>query len=167
MTHFLFFFLYFLVYFVTVIAIFVFFTFEGINVSPNYKVEVVYVLDSSSTVGPENYKLLKDFTKALARVLNHSPNYTQSAVITFGSFPYTPIRMGSHRDLETFSQAVDNLRYLGGNSNLDIAVTFAARAFSSDDPKVPNIIIVVSNKDPSSRESVDMLAGTLRREGKV
>ena len=167
MTHFFFFFIFSCLFCNSYCHIFFSSTYEGLNVPQNYKVEVVYVLDSSSFVGPENYNLEKEFTKALARVLNHNPNYTQSAVITFGSLPDMRIRMGSHRDLETFSQAVDNLRYLGGNSNLDFAVAFAARAFSTDDPKVPNIVIVVSNKDPSSKESVDMLAGTLRREGKV
>lgn len=136
-------------------------------VPENYKAEVIYVLDSSSSVGPENYKLEKEFTKALARVLNHSPFHTQSAVIIFDNFPETPIRMGSYRDIGRFSEAVDNLRYLGGGSHLHFALTFAARGFSTDDPKVSKIIIVLTNKDPSSRESIESLSQTLSQEGKV
>lgn len=139
----------------------------GKVVPENYKAEVIYVLDSSSFVGPENYKLEKDFTKALARVLNHSPFHTQSAVIIFHNFPEISIRMGSYRDIGRFSEAVDNLRYLGGGSHLHFALPFAARGFSTDDPKVSKIIIVLTNKDPSSRESIESLSQTLTQEGKV
>ena len=136
-------------------------------VPDNYKAEIVYVLDSSSFVGKENYKLEKEFTKALARMLNHGPTGTKSAVITFYSFPQRPIRMGRYTDIGRFSEAVDNLRYLGGSSQLDFALTIAAVEFSTDSPKVPKIVIVLTNKDPSRRGSIESLAETFRQEGKV
>lgn len=126
------------------------------------------MVDSSSFVGPKNYRIEKGFIKALARVLNHSPSHTQSSVIIFDSFPETPIRMGSYPDIGRFSEAVDNLRYLGSpSSQLDFALTFAARGFSTNRPEVPKIIIVLTNKDPPNSGSIDSLAGILRREGKV
>lgn len=100
-------------------------------------------------------------------MLNHNPNSTQSAVITFDSFLERPIRMGSHEDIGNFSKAVDNLRFLGGESDLQFALTYAAIEFSRNDPEIPEIIIVVTNKDPSNRESMDSLAKTLRRDGKI
>lgn len=137
-------------------------------VPKDYKAEVIYVVDSSSFVGLDNYRTEKYFVKSLARVLNHSPTHTQSSVIIFDSFPETPIRMGSYRELGSFSEAVNNLRYLGGpSSRLDFALTFAARGFTTNRPGVPKVIIVLTNKDPSNRGSIDSLAGMLRREGKV
>ena len=137
------------------------------RVPENFKVKVVYVLDSTTFVGAENFELEKDFTKALARRLNHNPNMTQSAVIIFDSFPDISIRMGSFKDIKRFSEAVDNLRYFGGHSQLHFALPFAGRAFSKDDPTVPQIIIIITNKDPTNSNSIDTLAGNLRREGKV
>lgn len=134
--------------------------------SQDYKAEVIYVLDSSSFVGPENYRKEKDFVKALARVLNHNPNYTQSSVITFDSFYDSPIPMGTYREIDRFSEAVDNLRYTGSpSSQLHFALAFAVRGFSRDKPDVPKIIIVITNQDPQNRASIDSLAGILRREG--
>ena len=92
---------------------------------------------------------------------------TQSAVIIFDSFPDISIRMGSFKDIKRFSEAVDNLRYFGGDSQLHFALPFAGRAFSKDDPTVPQIIIIITNKDPTNSNSIDTLAGNLRREGKV
>ena len=139
--------------------------FADIMAPEDYEAEVIYVLDSSHFVGPENYQLLKNFTKALARALNHSPTHTKSAVIVFNSFPRRPILMGSYRDINSFSEAVDNLRYLGGRSQLVFALTFATIGFSSS--KVPKVIIVVTNKDSPRRDSIESLAETLRRDGKV
>lgn len=138
------------------------------TIPKDYKAEVIYVVDSSSFVGPENYRTEKEFVKALARVLNHSPTGTQSSVIIFDAFLETPIRMGSYPELGRFSEAVDNLRYLGGpSSQLSFALTFAARGFSTNRPDVPKIIIVLTNKDPPNAGSIDSLAGILRREGKI
>ena len=134
----------------------------------DYKAEVVYVVDSSSFVGLDNYQIEKDFVKSLARVLNHSPNHTQSSVITFDSIPETPIRMGSYRELGSFSEVVTNLRYRGrSSSRLDFALPFAARGFSINRPDVPKIIIVITNKDTPNRGDIESLARIIRQEGKV
>ncbi|KAK2561274.1 Collagen alpha-6(VI) chain [Acropora cervicornis] len=139
---------------------------SGTRVPENFKVKVVYVLDSSTFVGAENFELEKDFTKALARLLNHNPNITQSAVITFDSFPKISIAMGSVKDIRGFSEAVDNLRYSGGDSQLHFALTVAGISFSRDDPTVPQIIIIITNRDPTNRDSIDSLARNLPRNGK-
>lgn len=129
---------------------------------------MIYVVDSSSFVGLDNYRTEKDFVKSLARVLNHGPSHTQSSVIIFDSFLETPIRMGSYREIGSFSEAVNNLRYLGGSSSrLDFALAFAARGFSTNRPDVPKIIIVITNKDPPNRGPIDALADIIRQEGKA
>ena len=129
---------------------------------------MTYVVDSSSFVGLDNYRTEKDFVKSLARVLNHGPSHTQSSVIIFDSFLETPIRMGSYREIGSFSEAVNNLRYLGGSSSqLDFALAFATRGFSTNRPDVPKIIIVITNKDPPSRGPIDALADIIRQEGKA
>ena len=134
----------------------------------DYKAEVIYVVDSSSFVGLDNYQIEKDFVKSLARVLNHSPSQTQSSVIIFDSFLETPIRMGSYRELDSFLEAVNNLRYRGGSSSrLDIALAFAVRGFSTNRPDVPKIIVVITNKDPPNRGYIDSLASIIRQEGKA
>ena len=134
----------------------------------DYKAEVIYVVDSSSFVGLDNYQIEKDFVKYLARVLNHNPSHTQSSVIIFDSFFESPIRMGSYRELGSFSEAVNNLRYLGGSSSrLDFALAFAVRGFSTNRPDVPKIIIVITNKDPPNKGTIDSLAGFIRQEGKA
>ena len=134
-------------------------------VPKHYKAEVIYVLDSSSFVGPENYQLEKDFTKALALALNHSPTHTKSAVIIFDSFFEEAISMEAFRDIDRFSEAVDNLRYLGRGSQLVFALPSAANGFSSDD--LPKVIIVVTNKDLPRSDLAETLGRKFRREGKV
>ena len=129
---------------------------------------MIYVVDSSSFVGLDNYQTEKDFVKSLARVLNHSPSHTQSSVIIFDSIPETSIRMGSYRELGSFSEAVTNLRYLGrSSSQLDFALAFAVRGFSTNRPDVPKIIIVITNKDPPSRGPIESLASNIQQEGKA
>ena len=129
---------------------------------------MIYVVDSSSFVGLDNYRTEKDFVKSLARVLNHSPTHTQSSVIIFDSFFEIPIQMGSYREIGSFSEAVNNLRYLGDSSSrLNFALTLAARGFSANRPDVPKIIIVITNKDPPNRGPIDDLARVIRQEGKV
>lgn len=75
--------------------------------------------------------------------------------------------MGSVKDIRGFSEAVDNLRYSGGDSQLHFALTVAGISFSRDDPTVPQIIIIITNRDPTNRDSIDSLARNLPRNGKV
>lgn len=144
------------------------FYFLDTSTPKDYKAEVIYVVDSSSFVGLDNYQIEKEIVKSMARVLNHNPNHTQSSVIIFDSFFETPIRMGRYRELGSFSEAVNNLRYLGGSiSRLDFALTYAARGFSTIQPDIPKIIIVITNKDPPNRGPIDALASRIRQEGKA
>ena len=122
-------------------------------------------MDSSSLVGQVNYRNQKDFIKGLARALNHSPNYTQSAVIIYDTFPEFAIRMGAYPKIGPFSHAVDKLRYLGGLSGgLDWALRFAPRGFSQDEPDVPKIIVLIATTDSQNPATIDSLSATLRRQ---
>ena len=128
------------------------FPIEEVKTPEDYKAEVIYVMDSSSLVGQVNYRNQKDFIKGLARALNHSPNYTQSAVIIYDTFPEFAIRMGAYPKIGPFSHAVDKLRYLGGLSGgLDWALKFAPRGFSQDEPDVPKIIVLIAKTDLQNR----------------
>ena len=71
---------------------------------------IIFLLDSSSAVRPEQFKIEKDFIKTLARYLNvGSTEKTKAAVVNYGSFPFTGVQFDGYSTLRDFQSGVDRM----------------------------------------------------------
>ena len=99
---------------------------------------IVFLLDSSSTVRPEQFTKQKSFIKILAKYLNvGSANKTKSAVINYGGSPFTSVKFDDSSTLRDFERGVDNITPRQGQSAYSIYILFIMSAL-----KIKNSVMV-------------------------
>lgn len=88
--------------------------------------DIVFVLDSSASIGEPNYEKMKDFVKAVANSFIIGPGKAFTAVIQYGTTATTAIRFTDHMNNTDFNTAVDALPYLRGETRIDKALQLAS-----------------------------------------
>ena len=84
----------------------------------NKKYDVGFILDESGSISSQDWLKTKDFTKALAQVINIGKNTGRASVITFDHGAKLKIRFNDHLNYNSFAQAVDNLNQNSGGTNI-------------------------------------------------
>jgi hypothetical protein len=121
------------------------------------KIDLLFVVDSSDSVGRANFLKSKAFVKAFARAFKVAPDKTHVAFIRFGDVPELSIRFGEHTSIEDFNRAVDNVRYVGGTKRLDKALVLAARVLPKARPSSKKIAIIISDGKQTLQPGVEPL----------
>ena len=87
-------------------------------------VDLIFAVDSSGSVGKENYKKQKEFINILASRYD-LVNSSQVAVIVFSNHASNEIQLGSRRTALSFATAVDNIPYFQAFTRIDLALRLA------------------------------------------
>ena len=106
--------------------------------------DIVFLLDSSSSVSSINFQIEKKFVKALARSLNVASNKSKGSVIVYGSGQDVAISLEEFTDLAGFKLAVDIANNMGGLRRMDLALQAAARIMRSARRNIPKIAILIT-----------------------
>jgi len=112
--------------------------------------DIVFLVDSSTSVGEENFGKLKDFVSNVARSLNLAHARSRVAVILFSSYAQLAIGFSDHSTMLTFKEDVDKLSLVGGSRRIDRALDAAVTLLGnvpSDRPKV--VIMLTAGKQDS------------------
>ena len=112
-------------------SFFLFFNFTDCTES---KSDIVFVLDSSGSVGEDNFKVMKDFVKSVVQNLNIGPDNTKVGVITFSRYPVIRLHLDDYTDKTALLQAIDQVPYIAG-----IYTTFLCKKITS---KLPTAISI-------------------------
>ena len=112
--------------------------------------DIVFLVDSSGSVGRENFGKLKDFVNNVARSLNLAPGRSRVAVILYSSFARLAIGFSGHSTMRTFKADVDKLSLVGGSRRidrgLDAAVTLLENVPST---RAKVVIVLIAGKQDS------------------
>ena len=77
--------------------------------------DIVFLLDSSTSVTLNNFHKEKQFAESLAMFLNVGPESSRSSIVSFGTFPSTEvIKFGDYRTLDEFNLLLDQAQKVGG-----------------------------------------------------
>lgn len=87
--------------------------------------DIVFVLDSSASIGELSYEKMKDFVKTVANSFIIGPGKAFTAVIQYGTNATTAIRFTDYMNNTDFNTAVDALPYLRGVTRIDKALQLA------------------------------------------
>lgn len=82
----------------------------------NSAFDVVFVLDSSGSVGEQNFTVMKEFVKEVIQRMRIGPSASSVGLITFSRYPTVRIHLGDHTDQASLLAAVDNVPYLAGTT---------------------------------------------------
>ncbi|VDN92224.1 unnamed protein product [Brugia pahangi] len=130
-------------------------------------VDMLLILDSSSSVRVVDYRIMKDFIKKfLTNHFNLQRNYVRVGVMKYGDKVEIPISLGDYNSQTELLSRISETRRMRGNANLGQALLDASGEFLIFGSKdIPRIIIIFSNG--RSRGELKENALLLRNDTKV
>uniref|UniRef100_A0A3Q2QAF6 VWFA domain-containing protein n=1 Tax=Fundulus heteroclitus TaxID=8078 RepID=A0A3Q2QAF6_FUNHE len=131
--------------------------------------DIVFLVDSSGSIGSENFATVRTFLRNVIENLDIGPDKVRVGLAQFGIDPKEEFLLTDPRDKESLLNAVDNISFLRSTStNTGQALNFIRENYFSDirtlpGQKVPQIAVVLT--DGASNDDVDVPAFLLTQKG--
>lgn len=124
--------------------------------------DLVFILDGSWSVGPENFELLKKWVVNITSNFDIGPKFTQVGVVQYSDYPVLEIPLGRHESIEDLIRRMQDIDYLGGNTRTGNAIQFAIEnLFARSLRPLTKIAIVLT--DGKSQDDVKDIAEEARK----
>lgn len=117
---------------------------RAIASSKDFTADIVFLVDSSSTVGVQNYDIEKDVIKSLASTFNLGSGRTRAAVVAYGGSARRVLSLTDTQSSENFDREVSNMPFLGGRRRIDNALEEAALLLTEARPNTPKVVILMA-----------------------
>lgn len=113
------------------------------------KIDLVFVLDASTSVTEPNYRLMKNFVKDFLAEAEIDSGNVRVAVIIYSTEDYVQFQLNTYRTQADVFNAIDAIPYRHGSTNTaDALRTMRTQMFTQsngDRPGVENIAVVVTD----------------------
>ena len=83
------------------------------------------MIDSSESVGLQNYQKLINFVRNIAKTLQISASGSHASVVIFSGTARVQIKLDDHDDIREFNKALQDVPYLGEKTRIDKALRVA------------------------------------------
>lgn len=119
--------------------------------------ELVFVIDSSESVGPENFEIIKDFVIALVDRVTVGRNATRIGLVLYSLEVHLKFNLARYMTKQDVKQAIRNMPYMGEGTYTGTAIRKATQeAFYSARNGVRKVAIVITDGQTDKRESVKL-----------
>ncbi|KAI5087387.1 collagen alpha-1(XXVIII) chain precursor [Silurus meridionalis] len=116
--------------------------------------ELVFIIDSSESVGPENFELTKDFLNALIDRVAVSREATRVGVVLYSHVHMVVVSLQQLIDLTSIKVAVRNMPYLGEGTFTGSAIRGATRLFQASRHGVRKVALLLTDGQADRRDAV-------------
>uniref|UniRef100_A0A8C5T0H7 Collagen alpha-1(XXI) chain n=1 Tax=Malurus cyaneus samueli TaxID=2593467 RepID=A0A8C5T0H7_9PASS len=138
---------------------FLFVFFLGCRTAP---ADLVFILDGSYSVGPENFEIIKSWLVNITRNFDIGPKFIQVGVVQYSDYPVLEIPLGIHESTENLIREMESIHYLGGNTRTGRAIQFAFdHLFAKSSRFLTKIAVVLT--DGKSQDEVKDVAAEARK----
>nr|XP_043908882.1 collagen, type XXVIII, alpha 1a isoform X1 [Solea senegalensis]XP_043908883.1 collagen, type XXVIII, alpha 1a isoform X1 [Solea senegalensis] len=107
--------------------------------------ELVFVIDSSESVGPDNFELVKDFVNALIDQLSVSGETTRIGVVLYSQVNMVVVSLQQTLSQDEITAAIQTMPYLGEGTLTGSAIHQASELFQASRPGVRKVALVLTN----------------------
>ena len=110
---------------------------------------MIFLLDSSGSVGRDNFELLKQFVISVTSSFVIGPNDTQVGVIVFSNRVRVEFPLNQYSDEASLHEAIQNILFIGGDRDTAAGLSalknegFTAAGGIREKERVPKVAIVV------------------------
>lgn len=119
--------------------------------------ELVFVIDSSESVGPENFEIIKDFVNALVDRVTVGRNATRIGLVLYSLEVRLVFNLARYVTKQDIKQAIRNIPYMGEGTYTGTAIRKATQeAFFSSRGGVSKVAIVITDGQTDKREPVKL-----------
>ncbi|XP_067367921.1 collagen, type XXVIII, alpha 1b isoform X2 [Channa argus] len=118
--------------------------------------ELVFVIDSSESVGPENFNVIKEFVNALIDRASVGPDTTRVGVVLYShiNMVVVSLRQGASRD--DIKSAVRSMIYIGEGTFTGSAIQQANQVFKAARAGVRKVAIIITDGQADKRDSASL-----------
>ena len=117
--------------------------------------DIIFVLDSSGSIGSGNFALMKSFLSQLVVRLDIDSGKTLVGVVTYSSYVETGFNLNAHTSVASVQSAIWALRYTGGGTNTAGALahvrTSIMTSAAGDRSDVSNVVVVLTDGHSNNR----------------
>ncbi|XP_053554377.1 collagen alpha-1(XXVIII) chain [Bombina bombina] len=119
--------------------------------------ELVFVIDSSESVGPENFEIIKDFVTALVDRVTVGRNTTRIGLVLYSLEVRLEFGLNRFTTQQDVKQAIRNMLYMGEGTYTGTAIRKASQeGFFGARTSVRKVAIVLTDGQTDKRESVKL-----------
>ncbi|XP_053738825.1 collagen alpha-1(XXVIII) chain-like [Synchiropus splendidus] len=119
--------------------------------------ELVFVIDSSESVGPENFEIIKDFVNALVDRVTVGRNATRIGLVLYSLEVRLVFNLARYMNKQDIKQAIRTIPYMGEGTHTGTAIRKATQeAFFSSRAGVSKVAIVITDGQTDKREPVKL-----------
>uniref|UniRef100_A0A671FED6 Collagen type VI alpha 6 chain n=1 Tax=Rhinolophus ferrumequinum TaxID=59479 RepID=A0A671FED6_RHIFE len=130
------------------------------------KADIMFLVDSSGSIGSENFIKMKTFMKNLVNKTQIGADQVQVGVVQFSNINKEEFQLNKYVSQREISDAIDQMMYIGDTTLTGGALTFVSQYFSPIKGARPNVrkfLILIT--DGEAQDVVKGPAVALRQEG--
>jgi len=116
--------------------------------------ELVFVIDSSESVGPDNFNIIKTSMKQVIDKVSANHATTRIGIINFSHKVELVSSLKQYTTKEYLKSAVDKMPYLGEGTYTASAIQEAIQLFQAARPAVRKVAVVITDGQADARDKV-------------
>uniref|UniRef100_A0A8C4MRJ4 Collagen alpha-1(XXVIII) chain n=1 Tax=Equus asinus asinus TaxID=83772 RepID=A0A8C4MRJ4_EQUAS len=118
--------------------------------------ELLFVIDSSESVGPENFQIIKNFVKTLTDQVALDLDTARIGIINYSHKVEMVAHLTQFSSKDDFKLAVDNMQYLGEGTYTATALHAANHMFEAARPGVKKVALVITDGQTDTRDEKNL-----------
>uniref|UniRef100_A0A8D0MSL1 Collagen alpha-1(XXVIII) chain n=1 Tax=Sus scrofa TaxID=9823 RepID=A0A8D0MSL1_PIG len=144
---------------VSIILLFFYFNMPVIGCGRKCKetpLELLFVIDSSESVGLENFQIIKNFVKTLTDGVALDLATARIGIINYSHKVEEVAHLTQFSSKDALKRAVDNMQYLGEGTYTATALHAANRMFEASRPEVKKVALVITDGQTDTRDEKNL-----------
>ncbi|XP_072249472.1 collagen alpha-6(VI) chain-like [Leuresthes tenuis] len=135
------------------------------------KADIVFLVDSSSSIGIPNFGEIRLFLRNVISGLNIGSDHVRVGLAQYSDEPYQEFLLNEHLDTQSLLAHVDRLQYRAGNTFTGKAINFLRSQYFTENAgsrasqRVPQIVMIIT--DGKSNDDVLVPAQELQQQGVI
>ncbi|MEQ2212281.1 hypothetical protein XENOCAPTIV_028568, partial [Xenoophorus captivus] len=114
--------------------------------------ELVFVIDSSERVGPENFEMVKDFVNAIIDQFTVSKEASHIGVVLYSHLNSVVVSLQWQPSQDEIKAAIRAMPYLGKGTFTGSAIHQAKQLFQASRPHVRKVAVVLTDSQSDQRD---------------
>ncbi|XP_060081669.1 collagen alpha-1(XII) chain-like [Ylistrum balloti] len=133
------------------------------------KADIIFLLDSSTSEGQQNFNRQLDFVKNLTTIYDIGPNNVQIGLTSFSSHVNYQFWLNSYHNEVSLQSAINHVPYISGNTNTGEGINFVTtQGFSSTHgmrTDVTHIMVVMTDGQSQDGQGTATMAAQAHQAG--